>query len=81
MGTGYTFHCNNCGHDDIAMLGVGMLYPSVCDETLAAVRAGDCLHRGSTRSKIRPIYPSSVLHSSRYRSAEGSKSPCPKLVP
>ena len=41
MGTGYTFHCNNCGHDDIAMLGVGMLYPSVCDETLAAVRAGE----------------------------------------
>ena len=40
MGTGYCFHCNNCGHETEALLGIGFTFPEVCKETLNAVREG-----------------------------------------
>ena len=41
MGIGYMYRCNDCGRDIEVNLGVGFLYPRVCEETLAAVRAGE----------------------------------------
>ena len=40
MGIGFTYYCKNCGKDYYVAPGVGMGYPSLCDETLAAVKAG-----------------------------------------
>ena len=40
MGTGYSFHCNHCGASQEAWLGVGMMFPTVCEETLAEAREG-----------------------------------------
>lgn len=40
MGSGYRYHCNNCGKDFEAWLGVGMLFPQTCEETLEAVKQG-----------------------------------------
>ena len=40
MGIGYSFHCNNCGHDYDAWIGVGMMHPQTCEEMLEAIKAG-----------------------------------------
>ena len=40
MGFGYRYHCNNCGKDFEAWVGVGMSFPDACEETLEAVKQG-----------------------------------------
>ena len=40
MGCGYGFRCKKCGYHFDAMLGVGMLFPIVYEETVKAGREG-----------------------------------------
>lgn len=41
MGQGYNFKCKDCGFSTSASLGIGFLYPNVCDEILGKMKAGD----------------------------------------
>lgn len=41
MGKGYTYRCENCGKTYDVYPGMGMGYPSLCREVLAAVKAGE----------------------------------------
>lgn len=41
MGKGYQIKCNKCSYEFEAMLGVGMLFPSVYARTVEAINNGD----------------------------------------
>jgi hypothetical protein len=41
MGQGYNFECKDCGFSTSASLGIGFLYPNVCDEILGKMKEGD----------------------------------------
>ena len=41
MGSGKVFHCNACGEEFSAMTGVGMVFPSIYEETVQDIRSGE----------------------------------------
>ena len=41
MGQGYNFKCKDCGFSTIASLGIGFLYPNVCDEIFGKMKEGE----------------------------------------
>lgn len=40
MGNGYKIKCKKCGYDYRAMLGVGMLFPSLYEKTVSEIKEG-----------------------------------------
>ena len=40
MGQGYKFSCNECGFSVSASLGIGFLYPNVCEKILDKMKEG-----------------------------------------
>jgi len=40
MGNGFKIRCEKCGYEFTAMLGVGMMFPTLYDETVSEIKKG-----------------------------------------
>lgn len=40
MGAGGTYRCNKCGYEFSPLIGMGLLYPTVCEENMKKVKKG-----------------------------------------
>ena len=62
MGSGKVFKCNACGEEFSAKTGIGMLFPSIYEETVQDIRSGEY---GEDWKKFFEEHPDGVVNCER----------------